>query len=64
MKNDVRKNKRSDLVSIGFGLLLPGLLLTTILDTNRTLQVIGVLFLLASSAVFGASINAEARRKK
>ena len=49
---------------IGFALLLPGIFLATILDSSRTFQVIGLILIIASSVVFGASINARSKRKK
>ena len=49
---------------IGFALLLPGIFLATILDSGRIFQIIGLILLIASSAVFGASISARVNRKK
>lgn len=49
---------------IGFALLLPGVLLATMVDSSRIFQVIGVILIIASSAVFGASINERSKRKK
>ena len=64
MKKDKRKDNKPDLVMIGFALLLPGIFLGTILDSSRIFQIIGLILIIASSAVFGASINARTNRKK
>ena len=63
MNKDNRKNNKPDLLIIGFALLLPGVLLANI-DDNRTFQIIGMILILAASAVFGASINSRISRKK
>lgn len=60
----MNKNNRPDLLMIGFALLLPGVFLATILDGSRIFQAIGLILIIASSAVFGASISARANRKK
>jgi uncharacterized membrane protein YiaA len=60
----MNKNNRPDLLMIGFALLLAGVFLATILDSSRIFQVIGLILIIASSAVFGASINARSKRKK
>jgi hypothetical protein len=60
----MNKNNKPDLLMIGFALLLPGIFLATILDSSRIFQVIGLILIIASSAVFGASISARISRKK
>jgi hypothetical protein len=60
----MNKNNKPDLLMIGFALLLPGIFLATILDNSRIFQVIGLILIIASSAVFGASISARISRKK
>lgn len=64
MNKSERKNNKPDLLVVGFALLLPGILLTTILDSNRIIQVIGLVLIIVSSAVFGASINSQVKSKK
>lgn len=59
-----KKQLQPDLLTTGFALLLPGMVLTTVLESNRFFQVLGVALLLVASAVFGASINSRIRRKK
>ncbi len=49
---------------LGFALLLPGLFLATASDDSRLFQVIGLVLIVAASAVFGASISARTSRKK
>jgi len=60
----MNKKNKPDLLMIGFALLLPGIFLATILDSGRIFQIIGLILLIASSAVFGASISARVNRKK
>jgi hypothetical protein len=64
MKKNIRKIKHNELLSIGFTLLLSGIFLATILHGNRFFEVVGIVLLLISSAVFGASLNAKDRPKK
>lgn len=60
----MNKNNRPNLQMIGFALLLVGVFLATILDSSRIFQVIGLILMIASSAVFGVSINERSKRKK
>ena len=60
----MNKNNRPDLLMIGVALLLAGGFLVTILDSSRIFEVIGLILMIASGAVFGASINERSKRKK
>ena len=64
MNKGNRKNNQPNLLTIGFALLLPGMALATVLDTNRFFQIFGLILIISASAVFGAAINSRTRRKK
>lgn len=64
MYDKIRRINRNSLVSIGFTLLLIGIALATFFDDILLLRIIGLVLIVASSAVFGASINATAHHKK
>lgn len=56
--------KRNELMTIGFVLLMPGLLFATVIDGSRLANGVGVVLLIIASAAFGASINANKPNKK
>lgn len=64
MMKHMNKENKPDLLMIGFALLLPGIFFATILDGGRIIQIIGLILIIASSAVFGVSIRTQLNRKK
>lgn len=48
--------KAGQLLAIGFILLMIGIGLATLSGSSRALQIIGLLFIVVASAVFGASV--------
>lgn len=64
MNKRQQENSYVSLMSVGFTLLFFGILLATILDVSQTLQVVGLVFIVASAAVFGASLKKRRVNKK
>ena len=54
-----KKSKRNDIVPIGFGFLVPGILLATIVRGNRIIQIIGIAMILISVAIFSTHIRRQ-----
>lgn len=56
-----KKSKKDDFISMGFGFLVPGILLATIVRGNKVIQIIGIAMILISVAIFSTHIR---RQKK
>lgn len=57
-------NNTTNLMLVGFALLMPGILLAVVLDSGRILQIIGLILVIASGVVFGTFLRLQKDRKK
>lgn len=56
--------KFNDLLFLGFALLFSGIFLTTALGDSLPFQIIGLIIIIISSVIFGASIRTTHQNKK